>query len=411
MVKKDNKMTIFIVIGLILMAFFFFKGGVDYGIQDEGVNFKVYAYDSNKELIGEIAKGGSGLQATVTFGGGDPNYGVQYIKIQSTISHTTGVDVTVTDLTASPTEYSTAISAYTKAFVLSAGQSNVQTSDFIDIAAMGVGTHTFTLNVAAFYRDAQGNQIALNPFGSVIVSVIADVCSDNTPEGTCSSTLPLFCDGGNLVDQATTCGCVAGWEIIGESCSHLQCGTTFADNCIPETLGTFNPQYCTIDGNTIDGCGSSLCGVATTACADDYYNNPPLGCTVSDTCEYDVYSGDIIVDLGDDGAGGSTYVMFRSNGIYDDDPGAVAYSNSCDGSTLTRYGYTGTVLFNDCSDYNILIDGAVGSRICNNIFIPHTLYVEYYEENRLGRFEFNTGNYDQVSASATSVDPANEITC
>lgn len=37
-------------------------------------------------------------------------------------------------------------------------------------------------------------------------------CSDGTPYGQCSSTKPLYCDNGNLVDNCQVCGCEEGYE-------------------------------------------------------------------------------------------------------------------------------------------------------------------------------------------------------
>ena len=48
-------------------------------------------------------------------------------------------------------------------------------------------------------------------------------CADGTMSGSCSSTRPKMCVAGNLVDNATACGCEPGSVISGNSCTSAFC--------------------------------------------------------------------------------------------------------------------------------------------------------------------------------------------
>ena len=44
------------------------------------------------------------------------------------------------------------------------------------------------------------------------------ICSDGTPFNTCSSTKPLYCDNGNLINRCSVCGCNIGFICSDEQC-------------------------------------------------------------------------------------------------------------------------------------------------------------------------------------------------
>jgi hypothetical protein len=51
-------------------------------------------------------------------------------------------------------------------------------------------------------------------------------CSDGTLYGQCSSTKPKYCVNGNLIDDASACGCPAGYTSSGDSCiKFIEVGT------------------------------------------------------------------------------------------------------------------------------------------------------------------------------------------
>lgn len=46
----------------------------------------------------------------------------------------------------------------------------------------------------------------------------AEECSDGTLYDQCSITKPKYCDNGNLIDKASTCGCPIGFKVSGDQC-------------------------------------------------------------------------------------------------------------------------------------------------------------------------------------------------
>lgn len=43
-------------------------------------------------------------------------------------------------------------------------------------------------------------------------------CADGTPYGECASTKPEYCSGGNLVNNASACGCLSNYNVVDDNC-------------------------------------------------------------------------------------------------------------------------------------------------------------------------------------------------
>ena len=89
-------------------------------------------------------------------------------------------------------------------------------------------------------------------------SCILAKCSDNTQNGQCSSTKPLLCSLGQLVDNATKCGCPSGKVVSsnGLNCAYPPCsdeGTSVPDG----TCSAKNERKC-VNGVLVDK--ASECG-------------------------------------------------------------------------------------------------------------------------------------------------------
>jgi|GEM_PF-6807700 len=86
-------------------------------------------------------------------------------------------------------------------------------------------------------------------------------CSDNTPFNQCSSSRPLFCLGGSLINRALTCGCPSGQAPSGDNCVPIQ---TQQQTCTDGTLfgqcSPTRPLFCNngvlINRATTCGCPS-----------------------------------------------------------------------------------------------------------------------------------------------------------
>ena len=80
-------------------------------------------------------------------------------------------------------------------------------------------------------------------------------CSDDTPDGKCSATKPLFCNNGNLYYDCYKCGCTAG-----ETCSDFGVCEPMqkcADGSVYGECSFLKGKLCQ-EGSLIDNC--SLCG-------------------------------------------------------------------------------------------------------------------------------------------------------
>lgn len=61
---------------------------------------------------------------------------------------------------------------------------------------------------------------------AMTIQAIVQSCTDGTVYDECSVTKPKFCDNGDLIDQASQCGCPSGTQAEGESCAEIQTAPT-----------------------------------------------------------------------------------------------------------------------------------------------------------------------------------------
>lgn len=78
-------------------------------------------------------------------------------------------------------------------------------------------------------NDCPTGQRCLN---NKCVTPEAQLCSDGTSYGNCSTSKPKYCSNGNLIDSCPTCGCIAGQV----------CNSTSNSCYIPPTAPLYNPQ-------------------------------------------------------------------------------------------------------------------------------------------------------------------------
>jgi hypothetical protein len=71
-------------------------------------------------------------------------------------------------------------------------------------------------SICEFINYSNGN-LLFNVTGFSVYSATGS-CSDGTLYGQCSSSKPLYCQGGSLVNRAGTCGCPSGQEPDGNDC-------------------------------------------------------------------------------------------------------------------------------------------------------------------------------------------------
>lgn len=88
-------------------------------------------------------------------------------------------------------------------------------------------------------------------------------CSDGTKNNTCSSAKPKYCKDGSLMNKCSSCGCRADYTCqTDESCTptpDIQTENTCNDGTSYNSCSSTKPLYC-FDGNLVNKC--SLCGCA-----------------------------------------------------------------------------------------------------------------------------------------------------
>lgn len=110
-------------------------------------------------------------------------------------------------------------------------------------------------------------------------SVQQQLCSDNTPFNQCSSSRPLFCLGGSLVNRALTCGCPSGQTPSGDNCIQLQAALqTCTDGTLFGQCSLTRPLFCN-NGVLINRATQCSCASGQTASGDNCI--PTISPTVS----------------------------------------------------------------------------------------------------------------------------------
>ena len=268
---------------------------------DEGIKLKACVSDAE----GNCLLPSTQTQAIVTFEGQPSQIGVKYITIFSDITNiqSGNVPVEVTDISSPQTEYDHAIDTkingdtnYRKQFTLNNGDTDSQKATFEVTDISLLGEHIYQLNVAANFKDALGNAVDVSKTGQVAVLIEADICTDNTPWGVCSTTKPQYCEPGQLnppeyipgtlIDKASVCGCPDG--VLPDPNNPDKCLVT----CVPNTCTSdpnSNLRYCD-NGVLVEKC--SQCD-----CKNDYYGKENKGCTTDDLCKYKIYTAQLDVSI------------------------------------------------------------------------------------------------------------------
>ena len=314
--KLKKLIPILVIVGIIL--YFGFQASVTakyvpIGKSDPGISLKACVSDQSGNCAPTTK-----TQSIVTFQGQTAQPGYKYITVFSDITNILGgnVEVDVTDISSPQSDYQTAINTgqptasppvlpYLKQFTLQTAQTNSQFAVWDISQPASWGSHLYQMDVAANYKDAQGNAVSIPKSGQVGVLIESDVCTDNTPWNTCSASKPSYCQAGQLyppeyipgtlIDKASVCGCAVGYvpnpgnpdQCVANVCND---GTTPVGSCVVGNPNT-NQRYCSALGQPlIEACGQC-------DCTNDYHNNPNTACDAGDHCVYTIYSADLNVYL------------------------------------------------------------------------------------------------------------------
>lgn len=284
MAKKNNK-TILMIGAIIVIGFLVVKvkpPQAAEGVSDRGVALRVFGVKDGV-IVGEL-KHAVSPQAVVQYdpvGEGPTMSGIDAIILEHTVSQgpLADVDVDVNTITGSFTtdgvgdlpvagdgRYDTALDIVTRTFTLLLGVDQVEQSDSFNILDLvddcdSLPYCTFKLQLNADYEDIDpdtGLQVtttipAAESFGSIVLRIDDEECSDGTPFGFCSviGAGGKFCDGAaDLIDcadptgctpanyPATSCTCNSGYVDVGgvcmsQDCVPGECTGTLANRCDP----------------------------------------------------------------------------------------------------------------------------------------------------------------------------------
>lgn len=343
-----------LIIGVIIILFFMQAKPVSKGVSDKGVMLKVYGWRDGAK-VGELNI--AGLQQSVVqydpIGGGTILPGVDSISIEHTISQgpLSEVDVNVNTITGSfttdgggdlPTgdgRYNTALDIVTRAFkLLLGGADQIEESSPFGITDLeddcdSVPYCTFRLQLDANFQDIDpdtGLEVTTaipteDSFGSIVLKVSSEVCSDSTPWGSCSGSGGggKFCDDGqDLIDCAdptgctptnyapTSCPCNTGYVDVGGICTSQdcipgECVGTDANICDPSctVVNCAIIQDCYECGQAGQGQGTPLGWLDETLnaaeCPPAYDGVTPAdSChSIQHTCKYKGRKGEVSVSL------------------------------------------------------------------------------------------------------------------
>jgi hypothetical protein len=110
---------------------------------------------------------------------------------------------------------------------------------------------------------------------SLIDSIISPAtCTDGTLYNLCSENKPYYCSNGNLIENASNCGCPYDYKIKGDTCQKIQ---RCSDGTIYGECSSNKPKFC-VDGGFINR--ATVCGCPTDevpegeGCISKYLINP-----------------------------------------------------------------------------------------------------------------------------------------
>ena len=302
--KKKLAIAIFIILMISLVVFLLkYKSySVAESVQDKGVKLVAYGWkDGKKVATFEISPKKTFFSSVEVNPPNIPYQELDAISIQHTIISDimiSDVNIDVSDLAGtfattglgdlSPTgdlRYENALIGKLQTFTLLIGGQQIEESSPFSITDLEDDCNVnpfciFKLQVVASYIDVDpdtGKQIITNipldqSYGTIIMRIFSDTCTDGTPFGRCSNSDPggLFCDGiNNLIDCASPTGCTPAYY-APTSCS-----------CKPGYYETNGDRICSAplcDGGTRAG----MCTGSSALICDPNCNQESCGAVIQD---------------------------------------------------------------------------------------------------------------------------------
>jgi hypothetical protein len=251
------------------------------------------SYDLNYSSINlttnYITDGGSKIVLTLTASGG----GADLSPVVTLNSPANGYSTNLTSITfncsATDDKRILNLSLYTNASgTFSKNYTNTSCSSttcYLSYTLTLQTNKTYLWNCLAYDNASQSSWAQQNWTLNIVQQDIISNCSDGTLYGECSSTKPLYCSNGNLVNNCSYCNCSSGTCQSDGSCKISDNGGGGGGGGAPEnqTNATNDATNTTINGSDTskDVCGDGVCSVTEKAgeCCQD------CGCQTGYECK------------------------------------------------------------------------------------------------------------------------------
>lgn len=277
----ENKNIIIYILVLAGLAIFFWPKTQDVTINKLGDVLIVNFYDENGVKLNSDTL--YSHQSTV-----GNIQGIKYMNFDVNVKNTGTEEINnVRIKEATPLELQQALADATAVPEMSVGESHKWSSEMIEVQQFEGKTTTFGVDIA--YDIAEGKTTTVNFDQGTEKDLVVqqDVCEGGVPWNTCDpSNKPKYCDGGDLVNKASVCGCPSGYTPSGDLCTP----TTCSDGTITSQCTANKPSYCGADKLIVNNC--QQCG-----CPNDYYGTLKI-CQLDGSCKAKDYKVDFVITLG-----------------------------------------------------------------------------------------------------------------
>jgi hypothetical protein len=156
--------------------------------------------------------------------------------------------------------------------------------------------------ITTYYKTPESDYVSLFKYGKCNYgSNIEVIANYNGKWGRTTGTMSIF--GVAALSLAVNSPIPLNYSKSGSGvCIKDTCTDgTSAGTCITNSKSTMFPKYCTLNGDTIDGCNSCSTIGTTDACALDHYGGPAAGScsklTDPSTCVYNNYTANLVVEV------------------------------------------------------------------------------------------------------------------
>jgi hypothetical protein len=152
------------------------------------------------------------------------------------------------------------------------------------VMSVPIGLTTLVVNSPGLLPNSTTVVLAAQPYTFNITTVdiaLGTLCSDGSPSGVCSLAAPGYiCEAGVLQPRASLCGCPSGFLAVGEFCApYPPPGANCADGTARNACSTLKPYYCTKDALLQENATQCGCPAGWTKQGETCVKPGALACT------------------------------------------------------------------------------------------------------------------------------------